>query len=183
MKAICQLLEKIERGELDLAEWLGFDVELGKPWVSDSPRLVSDAELGQLVGERRPGLVARLQRLDLLQRRGDAHLIPSPGLLQIALRLETAGVDLETAAGILTVIRKHAARAAADLAKQFFKQASRGFGRGASARELAEAVGALRASSQEALRLVFAQEMERVLRKLVESGKATTIPRGKRENA
>jgi DNA-binding transcriptional MerR regulator len=183
MKAICNLLEKIERGELDLAEWLGFDAQLGTPWADDSPRVVTEAELSDLLGPKRPGLVARLQRTGMVQRRGDAHLIPSPGLLQLALRLEAAGVDLETAATGLAIIRKHAARAASDLAKQFFKQASKGFGRGAGAGQLAKAVGALRATSQEALRLVFAQEMERVLRELVESGKTTALPRGKRRGA
>lgn len=181
MKAICNLLEKIESGELDLAEWLGFDAQVGTPWADDSPRVVSETELAELLGAKRPGLVARLHRVGMVQRRGDAHFIPSPGLLQIALRLEAAGVDLETAVEGLAIIRKHASRAASDLAKQFFKQASKGFGRGAGAGQLAKAVGALRATSQEALRLVFAQEMERVLRELVESGKTTALPRGKRK--
>jgi len=180
MKAICNLLEKIDRGELDLAEWLGFDAQVGTRWASDSPRVADDAELEQLVGRRRPGLVARLQRVGLLQRRGDAHLIPSPGLLQLALRMEAAGVDLETAVGGIAIIRKHASRAAADLAKHFFKQASKGFGRGASAAKLGEAVSALRATSQEALRLVFAEEMDGVMREIVESGKTAAIPRAKR---
>jgi len=39
--------------------------------VSDSARVVTDAELGALLGGRRPGLVARLQRLELLERQGD----------------------------------------------------------------------------------------------------------------
>jgi len=180
IKAIGHLLEKVERGDLDLAEWLGFGAQLGAPWADDSPRVLSEAELVELIGERRPGLIARLQRVQLIQRRAEAFFVPSPGLLQLALRLEAAGVDLETAAGGLEIIRKHAARAAADLAKQFFKQAAKGFGRGAGAGDLAQAVSALRSTSQEALRLVFAREMERVLRELMESGKATVIPRGKR---
>jgi len=32
MKAICHLIEKIERGELDLSAWLGLDAQLGAPW-------------------------------------------------------------------------------------------------------------------------------------------------------
>lgn len=179
MKAICNLLEQIERGELDLADWLGFDTQVGTPWANDSPRVASDADLEELIGQRRPGLVARLERAALLQRSGDAHVVPSPGLLQIALRLDAAGVDLETAVEGIAIIRKHAARAAADLAKHFFKQAAKGFGRGASPGKLAEAVRALRATSQDALRLVFAQEMDRVMRERVESGKTTVLPRAK----
>ncbi len=163
MKAICDLLQKIDKGELDLNEWLGLEAQLGAPWVDDSPQVVDEQQLYDRIGGRRPGVLAELLRLKLVRREADALLIPSPGLLQIAIRLEAAGVDLETAAKSAQIIRKHAARAARDLTTYFFEHAE--------ANDLEAAFRALRPTSQEALRLIFGQEMERALRELVASGK------------
>jgi DNA-binding transcriptional MerR regulator len=177
IKAICALLGKIDRGELDLSEWLGLEAQLGAPWANDKPRVLDERELSDAIGERRPGLVAELVRFGLIDHQGDAFLVPSPGLLQVAMRLHAAGVDLETAAGGLSILRKHARRAARDLAKLFFKRAAAGFGRGARVTDLEAAFGALRPMSQEGLRLAFGQEMERLLRELLESGKSAAITR------
>ena len=182
IKAICNLLEQLERGELDIAEWLGFDAEIAAPWANDAPKVVSEAELVALLGGRRPGQIARLVRVELVERRGDSFFIRSQGLLELALRLEAAGIDLESAVGGLEIMRKHAARVAADIAKHFFKQAEKGFGRDAGAAELARAFRELRTTSQDALHLLFGQEMERVLRELSESGKTTTLARTRRAN-
>jgi DNA-binding transcriptional MerR regulator len=182
IKAICELLGRIDQGELDLNEWLGLEAQLGAPWADDKPRLMDERELSEAIGERRPGLIADLVRFDLIQRQGDGFLVPSPGLLQVAMRLHAAGVDLETAAGGLSILRKHARRAARDLAKLFVKRAAAGFGRAARTSDLERAFGALRPMSQEALRLAFGQEMERLLRELLESGKSAAItPRNKRQ--
>src|ERR1700722_10707762 len=60
--AICDLLKTIERGEIDLAEWLGVEEQLHTPWADDRPRTVSEAELYELAGVRRHGLLAELLR-------------------------------------------------------------------------------------------------------------------------
>lgn len=182
MKAISDLVSKVDKGELDLNEWLGFEGELGASWANDNPRVVDEAELEPLIGGRRPGVVAELLRLKLLERQSaTAFLIKSPGLLKVAIRLEGAGVDLQTASEAASIIRKHAARAARELAEHIFKRASEGFGRDATTTDLREAIGALRPMSQEALRLIFGQEMDRVVRDLIESGKAADIPRKKKK--
>ncbi|MEZ4226772.1 MAG: MerR family transcriptional regulator [Polyangiaceae bacterium] len=179
IKAICDLVRRIDKGELDLGEWLGLGAQLGEPWASDGPRVVTEDELYELTGKRQPGLLAELRRLRLVERKGDAVLIPSPGVLHAAIRLEKAGVDLETAVEGLGILEKHARRSARDLAKYFFKRAAAGFDRGASTAELAQAFGTLRPVSQDALQLFFAREMERELRERVESGKAADISRRK----
>lgn len=180
IKAISALLRKIEKGELDLGEWLGFEAQLQAPWANDSPRVVTEGALYELIGARRPGVLADLIRLRLVARQGDSFLIQSPGLLQVAIGLEKAGVDLELAAGSTEIMRKHAARTAHDLAEYLFEHMLDGFGRDATPEELREAFRALRPLTQEALRLIFGQEMERVLREQVESGKASAIARRKK---
>jgi hypothetical protein len=126
--------------------------------------MVDEKQLYERIGGRRPGMLAELLRLKLVRREADSLLIPSPGLLQIAVRLQSAGVDLETASKSAQIIRKHAARAAKDLTLYFFDHAE--------ANDLQEAFRTLRSTSQDALRLIFGQEMERALRELVASGKA-----------
>ncbi len=180
MKAIVDLVGKIDGGELDLSEWLGLEAQLQAPWSEDGPRVVSESDLFAMIGGKRPGVVGELVRLKLIERQGDAFLIRSPGLLQVATKLEKAGVDLDTATKGASIIRKHAARAARDLSELFFKNAAEGFGRDATTEDLLEAFRALRPMSQEALRLIFGQEMERVMRELIESGKAAKLPAARR---
>jgi DNA-binding transcriptional MerR regulator len=169
--AIRELTSRIDKGEVDVNEWLGIDAQLQVPWADDQPRTATEAELYELAGSRRPGLLGDLLRAKLVKRHGDVFLVRSPALLQIAARLESAGIDLETATGGAEIIRKHMARTADDLATFFFKHA-----REAGSDDFAAAFQALRPMGLEAVRVVFGQEMERVLRKLVESGKTATLP-------
>jgi DNA-binding transcriptional MerR regulator len=174
--AIRELMARVDKGEVDVNEWLGLDAQLRAPWADDHPRTVTEAELYDLAGARRAGLLADLVRARLVKKQGEVFLVRSPALLQVAIRLESAGVDLEAAAAGAEILRKHLRRAADDLSGYFFKQAREGFGRGEGA---AEAFGALRPMGMEAVRVIFGQEMERVLRQLSESGKTASLP-GKR---
>lgn len=176
IKAIRDLVGRIDKGELALNEWLGLEQQLQTPWANDKPRVLSEEELYGLAGDRRPGLIGDLVQVRLIKRQGDGFLVPSPGLLQVSMRLEGAGVDLETSAGGGALVRKHLAKLAADLAEYFFKRAGKGMGRQATAQDLGEAFEQLRPKSQEAIQFIFAQEMSRELRRLVESGKTAQLP-------
>ena len=61
------MLASIDRGELDLAEWLGVEQQVQAPWANDQPRTLTEAELYELAGTRRPGLIA-----DLASARGSS---------------------------------------------------------------------------------------------------------------
>jgi DNA-binding transcriptional MerR regulator len=175
--AIRDLTTRIDRGELDVNEWLGLEAQLQAPWANDEPRTVTEAELLAIAGVKRPGLIGDLLRVKLARKRGDVFLVPSPTLLHVAAQLEAAGVDIDTATGCAEILRKYMARAADDLAEYFLKRArTEGFGRVAGEGDLGAAFQALRPMGLEAVRVVFGQEMERVLRKLVESGKTAALP-------
>jgi hypothetical protein len=167
---------RVDKGELVLNEWLGLDETLSEPWQNDRPRVADEKELRQMLGERPPGSIAELLRLQLIEPQGDSFLIRSPALLQVALRLESAGVDFETAAGAATILRKHLSKSAVELTEFFFKRSGEGFGRDLSAGDLVSAYRELRPVGLEAVRLIFAREMERSLRKLVESGATSELP-------
>lgn len=180
INAIRDLLTSMERGDVSVTEWLGLSDELRSPWADDQPRMLAEAELldfAQSVdGKPRPGLISDLERLGLLERQGDRFVVRSPSLLTISLKLEAAGVDLETAAGAADILRKHLSKAASELARFFFDHAGSGFGRDGSAEELSHALGALRPLGVEAVKVIFSKEIERELRTLAESGRAAKIP-------
>lgn len=171
--AIRDLLASIDRGELDLAEWLGVEQQMQTPWSNDQPRTVTEDELYELVGTRRPGLLSDLQRGKLVERHRDVYLVRSPALLAIAMKLEAAGVDLETALEGATIIRKHVGRMAADLVEVFVKRAAEG---AIDARDMGKVLESLRPLGTDAVRVIFGRTMEHELRKLYESGRMAKLP-------
>lgn len=174
--AIRELASRIDKGEVDVGEWLGLEAQLQAPWANDEPRFVTDADLRELIGGERPGLVAALTRAGLIQRQGSVFLLKSPALLSVTMRLAAAGVDVEIARGAEVILRKHLARAADELSNYVFEQAREGFGRSAAGADVTKVFDTLRPMGLEAVRVIFGQEVERALRGLVESGKSATLP-------
>ena len=172
IKAICELMERVDQGELSVQEWLGLDEQLKEPWANDQPRQLDASGLAAIAGELRPGRLAELTHLGLVERRGDAFYVPSPALLGLAVRLEGAGVDLDVVAAAARLLRRRMGKAARELAELFLTP-----GRRRSSRPLAPLLRELRPAALEAARLILAQEMERVLREWVDSGKAAKLSR------
>jgi len=170
--AIGDLLKRIDRGEVDLAEWLGVEEQMQTPWAPDQARTVSEAELYELTGTRRPGLLADLTRAKIVERKGDVYLVGSPALLTVAMKLEAAGIDLETAARASTILRKHLSRAVGELVELFVDRVKAGQLGIAQTGKLFET---LRAVGVESVRVVFAREMEKALRALLASGKVASL--------
>jgi DNA-binding transcriptional MerR regulator len=169
VRAIKDLLERIDSGEIGLQEWLGFEAQLSSAWVDDAPKLVRRAELDELLGERRPGFIAELGRAGILELRADeTYLIPSPGLLRAVTQLDDAGIGVDVATGASAILQRHLANAARELATYFGEHA------------VLDALGELRAVGPETARLIFAREMEQVLRKMVETGEASRLDKKKR---
>jgi DNA-binding transcriptional MerR regulator len=171
--AIRDLLASIDRGEVDLAEWLGVEQQVQAPWANDQPRTMGEPELYELAGSRRPGLLSDLVRTRLAERHGDVYLVRSPALLAIAMKLEAAGIDLETAAQASTLVRKHLGRLAEDVVDLFMKRAADGH---VATRDLGNVFESLRPLGTEAVRVIFGRAMERQLRKLYESGRMAKLP-------
>ena len=176
IKAIRDVLHRADKGELVLTDWLGLKDQMQTPWADDTPRVVSRSELLDLVQDDRDGLIADLVRLGVVARAGDAFSVASPGLLRVTMDLERAGIGLEASVEAGKVLRKHLGRAAVDVSKHFLTHLRRTGGESPATR-VAEAFGTLRPVGLEAVRLIFAQEMERALRSLVESGHATDVAR------
>jgi DNA-binding transcriptional MerR regulator len=165
LKAIREALRDVEQGRLSLEDWLGLSDQIRQPWSEDAPVLLDHDELERRLDGRRPGLLAELAGAGLVREQAGlppTYLVPSPGLLDVALRLEAAGVGLHLSSAAATLMRKHLRRAADDLVSLFLRHAGDGFGQDTAA--TAEALEALRPLSAEAVRLVFTREIERALR-------------------
>jgi DNA-binding transcriptional MerR regulator len=171
IKAIRSVVEQSEKGEFSIQEWLGFHDQLSSPWAGDRPKILTDAELHAMLKEHRPGLAAELVRADAIERRGDSWLVNSPALLDLALRLERVGVTVDTSRAAQALLRKHLGRLSQELTELFIE---RGDALGA---QLDRAYEELRPVSIEAVRVVFAREMERSVRKANESGAAAALSR------
>lgn len=170
--AIRELLGRIDKGELDVGEWLGLEAQLKAPWAEDAPRTMSEDEIAALFGSKdgvrgRPGVISDLVRQKAITRQGTAFHVRSPALLAFAARLEQMGVDLEVAIAAHEILRRHLGKAARELVDHFFAKAS-----DVDAREL---LAELRPLGLEAVRVVFAQEMESVLREALESGRGARL--------
>jgi DNA-binding transcriptional MerR regulator len=170
--AIGDLMKRIDRGEVDLAEWLGVEEQMQVPWAPDQARTVNEAELYELAGSRRPGLLSDLTRAKIVERKGDVFLLGSSVLLALAMRLEAAGIDLETAASASAILRKHMARAVGDLVELFLDRIKDGRLSIAQSGKLFET---FRGVGVESVRVLFAREMEAALRNLVASGKLASL--------
>ena len=174
MDAIRDLVSSIDRGEVDLAEWLGVEQQMQASWANDQPRTVSESELLALCGKPRPGLVAELTRAGLVERRGDVYLLESPALLAVAMKLQAAGVELAIAHAAAEVVRKHVERAVGELIELFLRRAKQGE---LGIDEPVKLLAALRPLGLEAVRIIFGRAMEGGLRKLVESGELAGLPK------
>jgi DNA-binding transcriptional MerR regulator len=119
IKAIRDLLARVDRDELDLGDWLGLKAQLQTPWADDSPIMVTEDQLFELVGQRREGLLGELLRLKLVKKERDAYSVRSPSLLSVSMRLEQAGFDLETSVTSAKTLRKHIGRAAKEVSEHF----------------------------------------------------------------
>ncbi len=174
--AIRELVKRLDEGSLDVKDWLGLDAQLSKPWAEDRPRTMTEDELLALYGRKRAGLLKDLTRHVKVERKGDTFLVGSPGLVALAGKLEGAGVDLEVTAKAADVLARHLGKATKELTELFVAHAS---AEGLDV-ELGTLVESLRAIAPEAVRMIFAREMERSLRELLESGRAAKIPRKKK---
>jgi DNA-binding transcriptional MerR regulator len=178
LDAIGDVLQRLEEGGDSLQDWLGMGDQLQAPWSDDRPIVLSEPDLLDRVGNRRPGILAELSRLGLIERQGNSrpamYIVPSPGLLDVNLELDSAKVDSMVAGEAGELMRKRMARLADELVTFFAERAGDGFGGAGEPEEIVRSFAALRPEGMRAIQLFFAQEMERALRQFVERG--GTIP-------
>jgi DNA-binding transcriptional MerR regulator len=180
IRAIRDLVVRLDKGELQIDEWLGLEARLQERWHDEEPVLYDEAELATLLGDRRAGLAADLARLGFLERRGRSWFAPSPQQLRAALQLLDGGIDPSVTRAGVDLVRKNVGRLAEELLALYVKHAGDGFGASDSGTDLGAAFASVRPVALETVQRVFGQEMERVLGELVASGAAAKVARRRR---
>lgn len=93
---IDELISAWEQGR-DLADILGVEEALTRPWSSELPEKVTLGELRRRFGvEADTGAIRRATELGLLRRSGLSFTVPSPRLLSAGEELVALGVPLST---------------------------------------------------------------------------------------
>lgn len=163
------------RPDADVAvqHWLGLSDKLATPWTDEAARarVVDEAEILTIIGDRPAGTLAAVLRAGLAQRREDSphtYLINSPGLLNVSLELVDAGLGIDLLADLEPALRSGLRDAAQEIVDGFV--ASGSLEESGGEQKLTEALDALRTFGTKAVALILAQEIERSLGALLEDG-------------
>jgi len=173
LRGMKQLLARRD-SDAAVAHWLGLSEKLAAPWSDDRARAVDDKELEAIIGDRPIGTIAAVIDAGLVERRDDTphtYLIPSPGLLDVALRLLDAGLSAHDLDSVAPILRDGLRRAADGIVDYFAKHSDVA----GDEDRLTGALDALRAEGGNAVGIIFAQEIERALQGLLESGASTRL--------
>ncbi len=168
LRAIRDLILTPEADGDSIQQWLGLGQRLGK-WVDDEPQLMSEAELNDLLGHPAPGTITRLRHAGAITAEGiglqTRYMVRSPALLKISMRLEAAGIDIETALRLHQILEKHLRRTADEMVEFAIKQLGKGFGKSSHPEDVTRAVECLypTAPGGDAVRVVFGREIQRAV--------------------
>jgi len=171
LTAIAELLR--DAADESAGDWLGLGLRLAKPWSEDEPVLLTEAELAERLAGR--ATVDDLVRVGLVEHtRADRVLVPSPGLLDVALQLVDLGVDLDTAGDLRRLLEARLGALATELVSEFTDRFSLPHLIEAGPAALTALLDALQPVTGRTVDLIFAHEMERAQRALLDAAVAAT---------
>lgn len=170
IRAIRNLLGRLDAGETSMEDWFGFEAELRRPWNEDVPELLSEAQLQARLEGRPPGVLASLLRVGLVEREANQYLVRSPALLRLALTLEERGVDINTAEQATSILSGHLAKAAKELTAYFHDELSDGVRDGSTG-----LLETLKPVALEAVSVVFAREIQQALEQMLREGRLSPL--------
>jgi DNA-binding transcriptional MerR regulator len=173
LNAIAELLRQGDAG----TDWLGLTETLTQPWSEDRAQLLTQDELvARLDGV--PVTVDDLVRTGVVERRADTtpvvYLVPSPGMLDIALQLVALGLDVDVAAGLRRLLQERLRGLATDLVSRFTEEVSVTLLADAGPADLTRLLEQLRPLTRRSVDLLFAAEMERAQRELLAAADPAT---------
>ena len=186
LRAIRDVVTRPDVDGQAIQEWLGVGKRMG--WSQNVPQLLTEAQIRELLGEPKAGTISRLARKGAFEIQGEGanarYLVKSPGLLKIAVALEEAGIDLETAVGLHDILQKRLSRAAEEVVEYATSRIGQGFADSTDPDDVKRAIEALfpKQAAGDAVRLIFGQEIDRVVTELLQgsSGTAGRRRRGRR---
>ena len=178
LTAIRDLLSRPEATSATIEEWLGVSDRVGR-FSIDAPVVMTEAELRKALNDDRPGVINTLVRSHTIERQGDNnYLVKSSALLNVAIALRDAGIELEVAIALREILEKRLARAADEMVSYAIEHIGRGFGKSDDPKDVAQAVEALMptAAGGDAVLVVFGRAVSQALAERMEQG-ASAITR------
>lgn len=171
LSAIADVVRQSDEGGATAADWLGLSETLEQPWTDERPLLLTANELTARLGGG--GItIDDLVRTGVVERRTDTtpvvYLVPSQGILDSALALAEVGVDLDTGARLRALIQDRLRTLADDLVARFTDEGSLTLLADAGPADLARLLEQLRPLTRRTVDQLFALEMERAQRHLLE---------------
>lgn len=165
LEAMPALVGLLEQGSDSLREWLGLRADevadAERPTVEDRQVRMSADELLRRFGGS-ADVLRGLTRMHVARPDGDGSwVVPSDGLLELALRIDRLGIDVETAVGAEAILRHHLRALAEDIVAWF----EACLPQPESSRAAWARLGALRPIGADAVRLLFWQELTRAFRR------------------
>lgn len=165
LRAIRELMSRPDVDSQAINKWLGVGEQLGA-WSQDAPQLLSEDELRRLLGTPAPGTIGRLIRRGAVQPHGEGtaarYLVESPALVQLAMRLEASGIDLDVAMGLYDILQKRLSQAAKEVVDYAMGHLGKGFGKTSDPDDVMRAVQTLfpDGACGDAVRIVFTREID-----------------------
>jgi DNA-binding transcriptional MerR regulator len=176
LRAIRELLDRVQVGSDSVNDWLGVGDQLRSSWMDDEPKVLTEEQLREALGAAlRPGLIGELERAEFIRRdlskKPSAYIVPSWPELQLILKLEAGGVDIRTSRVAADLMRASLSKLAYKLVSFFHEYLLKGIERKQLDPEhLGRSIETLRAIWMEATNLILAREIETVIREKTEKG-------------
>lgn len=168
LRAIRDLVRRPDLDADAIQKWLGIGHQVSS-WAEDAPKLLSEEDLKKLLGNPPPGTIGQLIRRGAIVPQGDGltrrYLVESPALVEIAMKLEAAGVDTDTAIGLHEILERRLRRAAEEVVAFAIDRVGRGFGRSDDPDDVMRAVETLfpGGAGGDAVRIIFSREVDRAV--------------------
>jgi DNA-binding transcriptional MerR regulator len=155
------------------SDWLGLGETLAHPWSDDSPVVLSADELAGRLEGAPDGAIEALVRTGVIERRADTspvvYFVPSPGLLEVAVASARLGLAPEAAARLRDLLEQSLHQMANELVAEFTESVSLAHLADQGPGALAQLLDQLRPLTRRTVDLLFAHEMERAQRELLEA--------------
>lgn len=178
LDAIRNALAELESGSDSLHHWLGLSERFSQSsWVDDRPVLLTHEELVARFGPNpRKGLLADLEGIGVVRREGagvrPSFLVQSLPWVDNIVMLESVGIEMRMTVHAALKIQRTMVVLVDDLVGDFvsyFREDLQS-GRPDRADRVVRAVEMLRPAGIDTLRIMFAEQVDRAIRELVEGG-------------
>ena len=145
---------------------LGLKRAVSTPFETETPEILTAAELQERFGPADAKTLAKARRMGLLVPLGDGRFeAPSPSLIDAAEEVVSRGVSLKTALGVLQQIERHSKEVSRSFVRLFLEEVWKPFAQDGYPEErwgeVVESVERLRPIASRALLATFQQTMTR----------------------